>query len=76
MIEERMRQILLEKREVRSLEMMPANAASMLLHCGQPIASEMLESSRQGCHPDVPDWRVCAILLHVIPFSEASNSFF
>ncbi len=42
LIEERMRLIVREKREVKSLEMMPENAAAMLRHRGQPLAAEAL----------------------------------
>ena len=43
MIEERMRLIIREKREIRQLEMMPANAASMMMHRGQTLAAQLLE---------------------------------
>ncbi len=43
MIEERMRLMIREKREVRHLEMMPANAASMMMHRGQTLAAQLLE---------------------------------
>jgi threonyl-tRNA synthetase len=42
LIEERMRLIIREKREVRLLEMMPSNAASMMRHRGQPLAADAL----------------------------------
>ncbi len=42
LIEERMRLIVREKRTVRSLEMMPSNAATMMQHRGQNILAERL----------------------------------
>ncbi len=42
LIEERMRLIVREKRPVRTLEMMPDNAAAMMRHRGQPLAAESL----------------------------------
>ncbi len=43
LIEERMRLIVREKREARLLEMMPANAASMMRHRGQILAADVLD---------------------------------
>jgi threonyl-tRNA synthetase len=42
LIEERMRLILREKRSFRSMEMMPSNAAALMLHQRQSIAAERL----------------------------------
>ncbi len=42
LIEERMRLIIREKREVRALEMMPGNAASLMQHHGQEMIVEKL----------------------------------
>ncbi|MBS0604378.1 MAG: hypothetical protein JSS60_04985 [Verrucomicrobia bacterium] len=42
LIEERMRLIVREKRDVRLLEMMPSNAAAMMRHRGQTLAAETL----------------------------------
>ncbi len=44
LIEERMRLIIREKRAVKLLEMMPANAASMLRHRGQILAADRLDA--------------------------------
>lgn len=43
LIEERMRLIIREKREVKLLEMMPANAATMMRHRGQMLAADVLD---------------------------------
>lgn len=54
LIEERMRMILREKRELRLLEMMPSNAASMMTHSGQPLAAALLmradKTTVEMCH--------------------------
>lgn len=43
LIEERMRLIIREKREIRSLEMMPSNAASLMRHRSQELAAIALD---------------------------------
>lgn len=43
LIEERMRLIIREKRAVKLLEMMPANAAAMMRHRGQMLAADVLD---------------------------------
>jgi len=48
MIEERMRMIIREKREIRLLEMVPSNASVMLRHHGQPLLAESVLELRRA----------------------------
>ena len=45
LIEERMRLIIREKRGVKLLEMMPANAAALMRHRGQMLAADVLDEA-------------------------------
>lgn len=45
LIEERMRKIIKEKREIKKIEMVPVSAAGFLRHKGQPLRAEAAESS-------------------------------
>ena len=48
LIEEQMRLIIREKRAIRTLEMMPSNAAALMEHSGQKMAAERLARVEQA----------------------------
>lgn len=51
LVEERMRFMIRERREVRLLEMMPSNAAAMMRHHGQTLLAETMEDVRRATVP-------------------------